>query len=264
MSNSDLHPVIRGDGESVLMLHGVISDAAFFSEFSSFLSARYRTVAYDRTGYGIRPEPEDRSAYTVSAQAEEAADVIREYCGGEVWVFGNSAGGMIALELYRNHPELVRGLILLEPSFGLDPESEEELRGWNTELNSYVREGRIKKALPAFARVTGNTGSSDGSIRGMKRTYKNLHNFMFGELNEVQGYRPEESYLKSISVPVRIILTENGRGRLFGKTSARAAQRLGWGVSLFPGGHNAVNELPESCAEILMGVLEEIGNARRT
>ncbi|MCR5073066.1 MAG: alpha/beta hydrolase [Clostridiales bacterium] len=261
MGNTDLRPTITGEGESILLLHGVISDAAFFADFASFLSPRYRTVAYDRTGYGEQAEPEDREAYTVSSQAETAADVIREYCGGKAWVFGNSAGGMIALELYRIHPELVRGLILLEPSFGLDPDSEESLRGWNTELNTYIREGRIKKALPAFARVTGNVGSSDSSLREMKRTYKNLHNFMFGELNEVQSYRPEESFLKSISVPVRIVLTEDGADRLFGKTSARAAERLHWRTSFFPGGHNAVHESPESCAEILIGMLEEMKNA---
>lgn len=258
MRNTDPQPIIRGEGEPILLLHGVISDASFFSGFAGCLSSRYRTVAYDRSGYGDQPEPEDRSAFTVSSQAETAADVILEHCGGKAWIFGNSAGSMIALELYRIHPELVRGLILLEPSFALDSDSEEELRSWNTELNAYVREGRIKKALPAFARVTGKTGSSDGSLRDMKRTYHNLRNFMLGELNEVQSYRPEESFLKGISVPVRIVLTEKGAGMLFGKTSARAADLLDWKVSFFPGGHNAVNEFPEPCADTLIDILEEM------
>ncbi|MBQ5757503.1 MAG: alpha/beta hydrolase [Clostridia bacterium] len=263
MSNTFAQPCVLGEGESILLLHGVISDASFFADFASFLSSRYRTVAYDRTGYGNQPEPDDRTAYTVSSQAEKAADVIRKYCGEKAWVFGNSAGAMIALELYRIHPELVTGLILLEPSFALDRESEEELRSWNTELNTYVREGRIKKALPAFARVTGNAGSAGGSLSEMKRTYHNLHNFMFGELNEVQTYRPEERFLKNISVPVRIVLTEKGKDMLFGKTSARAAERLKWEVSIYPGGHNAVNKLPESCAAALIKDLEEMSNACR-
>ena len=261
MRNTDVQPIIRGEGEPILLLHGVISDASFFSDFASFLSSRYRTVAYDRAGYGDQPEPDDRSAYTVSAQAETAAEVVREYCGDRAWIFGNSAGSMIALELYRIHPELVRGLILLEPSIALDPDSEEELRGWNAELNAYFREARIKKALPAFARVTGKTGSFGGSFQEMKRTYKNLHNFMFGELNEVQNYRPEEAFFQSVSVPVRIVLTEDGAGRLFGKTSERAAERLNWKTSYFPGGHNAVSELPGPCAEILIGILEEMKHA---
>ena len=260
MSNTFAQPCVLGEGESILLLHGVISDASFFADFASFLSSRYRTVAYDRAGYGDQPEPDDRTAYTVSSQAEKAADVIREYCGGKAWVFGNSAGAMIALELYRIHPELVTGLILLEPSLALDHESEEELRSWNAELNSYVREGRIKKALPAFARVTGNAGSSGGSLRDMKRNYKNLQNFMLGELNEVQTYRPNESFLQCISVPVRIVLTERGKDMLFGRTSARGAGRLNWRTSFFPGGHNAVHESPKTCAEILIEILEEMGS----
>ena len=244
------------------MIHGVISDGSFFSQITRFLEDSFRVITYDRRGYGNAEKPAAGEGYSVREQAEDAARILCEYAEKPAWVFGNSAGSLIALELERIHPELVRGMVLFEPSFALDEESERILRGWNEELNGYVAEGRIKKALPAFGRVIGKDGSvlSDRSLDALKRTYGNLENFMHGELNEVQRYRPELSALQSINIPVRVVVSEKGRDLMFGRSSVLGAEIIGWRIAEFPGYHNTVAYYPEGCAACLKSILREAGS----
>lgn len=173
-----LHTVCCGEGVPLLMIHGIISDSTFFEQSASILAHCYRVITYDRRGYGqsIREKYED---YTVRTQAEDAAKILRAVCQEPAWVLGNSAGGLIGIELALLHPELIRGLVLVEPSLGYAQKEREKLLAWNRELNGYVAEGKIKKALPAFSKITGTTQQEEASfsLQTMRRTYQNLSAF---------------------------------------------------------------------------------------
>ena len=263
----DLNVNVHGSGEAVLMVHGIISDASFFDGAADVLKDKYKVIAYDRRGYGRNEDSataELRNAsgdavqkYTVAAQAEDAANVIKMYSDGPVWVFGNSAGGLISIELALKFPELVKGLILLEPSLVYDDESVRLIEEWNRELNGYVESKKIKRALPAFSRVIGGEASAEKmTLEQMKQTYKNLTNFMYGELNEVQHYRPEIETVKGIKCPVKIFVTEDGLDSIFAKTSLAGAEYVGWETVMVPGRHNMVKEKAEEFAKALDEVIE--------
>lgn len=246
------------------MIHGIISDSSFFSAITDCLSDYYTVITYDRCGYGDAPAANTASDYTICNQAADAFTVLKQCTSEPAWIFGNSAGSQIALELCKQHPEAVRGLILLEPALPCNSSSLESLQEWNQELNTYVESGRIKKALPAFARITGGTqavSSGQGqSLKEMQKTYKNLHNFMYGELNFIQRYEINPAYIEQLHVPVRIVITEDGRNMLFGKVSSMTAEALGLHADYFPGYHNTVNTHPTECAKRLRLILEEMDN----
>ena len=250
---------VAGEGESLLMIHGIISDGSFFHNIAEELKDTYQVIGYDRRGYGHAEKPADDS-YTVEAQAEDAAEVIRTYGKAPVWILGNSAGGLIAIELCLKHPELVRGLLLLEPSLAYDEESIALLRAWNEELNGFVQAKRIKRALPAFSRVIGQaeTGKSASTLEEMKQTYANLTNFMHGELNEVQHYAPPVDELQQIQQPIRVIITENGRNSIFATSSRHGAEILGWKCCSVPGYHNALKDEAAAAAICIRTQLEEM------
>ena len=241
------------------MLHGIMSGASFFDEAAEALSNDYRVITYDRRGYGGEPAPADGD-YTVSTQAEDAAAVLASQATGPAWVFGNSAGGLIAVELCLRHPELVRGLVLLEPSLVVDDESRQEIAAWNAELNGYLASNRIKRALPAFARVVGDPSGGKGatSLAQMRAAYANLDNFMHGELNEVQRYAPSPSVLATIDVPVCVLVTTEGRAGMFGRTSESGARALGWPVAFVEGYHNAARDNARAFAKTLRDVLGDM------
>ena len=255
----DLPFYIQGENEPLLMIHGIISSADFFNGISDCLKKDFKMISYDRRGYGLS-EQENIKDFTVSSQAEDAAKILSENVKEPAWIFGNSAGGLIAIELALKYPELVRGLILMEPSLAFDDESKTMIAEWNSELNGYVQAKKIKKALPAFSRVIGNENEKKESVTlsEMKQTYKNLSNFMFGELNEVQNYRPEKTDVKSMDVPVVIYVTEDGVESIFAKTSLNGAKELEWKVEMIPGYHNTVKENPLEISKYIKKTIDEM------
>lgn len=70
-------------------------------------------VAPDLLGHGRSPW---RAPWTIDANAAALAAVLTE----PVVVVGHSFGGAIALHLAATRPELVTGLVLLDPAVGLD------------------------------------------------------------------------------------------------------------------------------------------------
>ena len=251
----DLNVNVRGSGEAVLMVHGIISDASFFDGAADVLKDKYKVIAYDRRGYGKNEDTLQQ--FTVAAQAEDAANVIKMYSDGPAWVFGNSAGGLISIELALKFPELVKGLILLEPSLVYDDESVRLIEEWNRELNGYVESKKIKRALPAFSRVIGGEASAEKmTLEQMKQTYKNLTNFMYGELNEVQHYRPDIETVRGIKCPVKIFVTAEGQDSIFAKTSVAGAKTVGWDIIEVPGRHNMAKEKATEFARALDETIE--------
>ena len=247
-----------GQGEDVLLIHGIISDKSFFEPLMEELKDHYHLIAYDRRGYGQnRFDPE--LDYSLTAQAEDAAKVLKA-CGGKApaWIVGNSAGGLIALALYLAHPELVRGLLILEPSLTFDEASDRAVKEWNRELNGYVLSGDIKKAIPAFARVIAQPAEekASSSMKELKRAIGNLPAFMLGELNEVQRYRPAKEEFADLKVPIRVLVTEGGRDTLFGTTSLSGAAVMGWEVAFLEGYHNALKDRPKASADALRKLIE--------
>ena len=247
---------VQGTGEPLLMIHGIMGDGSFFDEAAACLAPHYRVITYDRRGYGACEKPND-GTYTVAAQANDAAELLMQLCDEPAWVFGNSAGGLIALELALTHPHLVRGLVLLEPSLTLDADSRAAIDAWNAELNGYVAAGRIKRAFPAFARVVGDPsgGRSGQSMAELRRAMANLDTFMHGELNEVQHYGRTREELAQVALPVAVMVTERGADGLFGTTSLAGARILGWPVEMIAGYHNVARDNPQLLATRLVDVL---------
>lgn len=245
----------KGAGTPLVMVHGIISDSSFFEESAEILAEDYQVITYDRRGYGENTR-EKYSDYSVHAQAEDLAEILGTYCSEPAWVVGNSAGGLIAIEAALFYPELIRGMILIEPSLGYEETEREKLLSWNQELNQYVKEGRIKSALPAFSRITGGgKGKKSASLKEIKRSYQNLSAFMYGELNEVQRYLPPAESLKRLPMPVLVAVTEGGRNSIFATSSETGAMKLGWPVVTLPGFHNVAKDLPSEFAACIKELL---------
>ncbi len=254
-------PVIEcGTGPDILLIHGIISDKSFFEGLMDEMKSDYHLIAYDRRGYGDSEKAED---YSIEAQADDAALVLKEYAKDRAWIVGNSAGGMVALSLFLRHPELVRGMMLMEPSLVFDPESEQLIRQWNTQLNDYVDQKRIKKALPAVAEVIGDKSDAapaGQSIADFKRTYKNLETFMLGELNDIQGFRPAPEEFKGTDVPIMVLISEEGRNSIFARTSLAGAEIMEWPVKYLTGYHNTLSRNPKDGAARLKSYISEMEN----
>ena len=74
-----------------------------------------RVIAYDRAGYG---SSDPAAPVTVAQQVGDLAALIESLGSGPVVVAGHSWGGLLAQLLAGSRPDLVAGLVLVDPAVG--------------------------------------------------------------------------------------------------------------------------------------------------
>jgi pimeloyl-ACP methyl ester carboxylesterase len=105
-----------GQGRPVLMLHGWTCDGTDWSWQAPELERRYRVLVVDQRGHGHSDTP--RGSYRPQVLADDAASLLQAVAPGQAAVvFGHSMGGVVASALAVRHPELVAGLVLVDPTY---------------------------------------------------------------------------------------------------------------------------------------------------
>jgi pimeloyl-ACP methyl ester carboxylesterase len=109
-----VHVHIAGEGPPVVLLNGngsMVQDWLVSGLFDRLRRA-YRVIAIDRPGYGHTERRRDR-VWTPYAQAELVRRTLAHLGVEKPIVLGHSWGTIVALALALEHPETVRGLVLL-------------------------------------------------------------------------------------------------------------------------------------------------------
>ncbi|GAB3304975.1 alpha/beta fold hydrolase [Geodermatophilus aquaeductus] len=101
-------------GPAVVLVHGLGGSHGNWDLLAPLLTPTCRVWALDLPGFG-RSEPGERRA-TVPANVEVLQRFLREVVGEPVVLVGNSMGGMISLFTASGAPDLVHGLVLLDPA----------------------------------------------------------------------------------------------------------------------------------------------------
>ncbi len=114
-SGVSLHYVERGSGPPVVFIHGGGRDYRYWDKHLESFARRYRVVAYSRR----YAPPNDNSPiipdYSALVDAADLVALIRRLDLGPAHLVGASIGGVAALFLTVQHPELVKTLVLAEP-----------------------------------------------------------------------------------------------------------------------------------------------------
>jgi pimeloyl-ACP methyl ester carboxylesterase len=109
-----IHYYTGGEGEPLLLLHGLAGSSGNWVELLPDLLQRHRVIAVDLPGHaGSAKAPRGTS---IDDFAAVAAEVLGAEVERPVLVAGHSFGGLVALRLARARPELVRGLLLISPA----------------------------------------------------------------------------------------------------------------------------------------------------
>lgn len=118
-----------GTGDPVVFVHGLPGSASDWGAVPAQLAALgYRTIVYDRAGYGFssRP-PEVPGRYTLTSNARELAGLLAALGLERATLVGWSYGGGIVQTLAVESPQLLSRLVLLSSVGPLevpDPEGE--------------------------------------------------------------------------------------------------------------------------------------------
>jgi pimeloyl-ACP methyl ester carboxylesterase len=116
---------MTGQGDTVLMVHGMASDSRTWDAATERLAKSYRVLAPDLPGHG---ESEQAGGdYSLGARASFLRDLLRELNIARAAVVGHSLGGGVAMQLAYQHPEYCDRLVLVA-SGGLGPDVSRLLR----------------------------------------------------------------------------------------------------------------------------------------
>lgn len=109
-----------GQGEPVVVfVHGLPLDnmSSYFMTLAPELAKHARLVLYDLRGHGRSEQPP--TGYTGEDMAADLAAIVEALGEERVFIVGHSFGGYVALRYAANHPERVRGLVLLDAQSGV-------------------------------------------------------------------------------------------------------------------------------------------------
>lgn len=101
----------HGQGDVVVLLHGLGSSVLDWEYQIPALAARYRVIAIDIRGHGRSDKP--KGPYAVAMFAADVAKVMEKLELGPTHIIGISMGGMIAFQLAVDKPTLCRSLTII-------------------------------------------------------------------------------------------------------------------------------------------------------
>jgi pimeloyl-ACP methyl ester carboxylesterase len=105
--------------ETVLLLHGGLSNSDdLLDTVGSAIGEHYRMVAFDRRGHGRTADIPGPLHY--DEMATDTIAVLEQIVGGAAHLIGWSDGGIIALLVARQRPDLVGRMVLIGANFHHD------------------------------------------------------------------------------------------------------------------------------------------------
>ncbi|WP_328943816.1 alpha/beta hydrolase [Streptomyces sp. NBC_00250] len=111
---TEIHYEDKGEGPALLLVHGHPFDHTMWQPQIDRFSATHRVIAPDLRGYGRTPLGARQDKTGLGDFAEDLIDLLDALRIDDCVLAGLSMGGQIAMELYRRHPERIRGLVLAD------------------------------------------------------------------------------------------------------------------------------------------------------
>jgi pimeloyl-ACP methyl ester carboxylesterase len=104
-----------GDGEWLIFLHGLASQAHMFDLVAPKLIDSFRIVAIDQRGHGLSDKPD--SGYDCATVTSDLDAILRALKIDRAVLAGHSWGGNVAVQYAADHPDRVSSLILIDGGF---------------------------------------------------------------------------------------------------------------------------------------------------
>jgi pimeloyl-ACP methyl ester carboxylesterase len=108
--------VDEGAGEPVVLIHGAFVDHRLWRQQIDALARSYRVIAPSLHHHWPEPWDGRGEPFSVRRNVADIAGLVRSLDLGKVHLVGHSMGGMVAVELARSNPDMLRTLTLADPA----------------------------------------------------------------------------------------------------------------------------------------------------
>ena len=270
----ELYCEVRGNGRPLLMIAGGGGDGASYSAVADILSDEFKVITYDRRA-NARSTMNDPQNFEISQQSRDAAAVLRAAGETSAFVFGNSSGAVIALDMAKTQPQALRAIVVHEPPLArVHPNA----RKWQRFFAGvYLMAFRFGATLAMLRFAFGIGVFFDFSFRQAIKAARTARKareksqeqyldqkvvidfFLKQELLPVTNYLPDVELIKKNGVKVCMAAGKRSldQKRFYAQTAPILAERLGCEMVTFPGHHASFVDMPDEFAATLLRVLRK-------
>ncbi len=196
-----------GDGEAVVLLHGLTATRRYVVMGSRYLPSHgRRTVAYDARGHGESDPAGEHDAYEYSDLVADLGSLLDELGLERAMLAGASMGAHTALAYALAHPERVSGLGLITPAFD-GHVREEGLGEWDA-LADGLERGGVEGFVEAWTPPADERWRETATIVVRQRLARHRHPKAVADaLRVVPRSKPFDSLdqLEELDVPALVV-----------------------------------------------------------
>jgi pimeloyl-ACP methyl ester carboxylesterase len=262
---ASLYYEVRGTGPVLLLIPGGPADASIFAGIADVLAKHYTVVTYDPRGNSrssLDGPPEDWQA---DVHGDDAARLIEALGGGAAYVFGNSSGALVGLNLAARYPQRVRTLVAHEPpAMELLPDAAAQRARAQEVYDTYRSQG-VGPAMQKFMTMAGLKGGPPPQTAGsqptpemmesMARMGRNAELFLAHVIRQNSAFVPDIQALRKGSPSIVVAGGSESDNQPAYRAAVALADRLGLTVVRFPGDHGGFMMRPDAFAAKLQEVL---------
>ena len=117
----EMYYEITGEGEYLLLIHGLGSSTRDWEEQVPIFSQKYQVITLDLRGHGKTDKP--KGPYSMRMFAEDIAELLKKLEIKSIHILGISLGGGIAFQFAVDYPELVKSLIIVNAAIEIPLDS---------------------------------------------------------------------------------------------------------------------------------------------
>jgi pimeloyl-ACP methyl ester carboxylesterase len=248
-----------GSGPELVLIHGTGMDGASLLPLARLLGDRLRVTRYHRRGTSRWPGPHESAPSSAEEHADDLAELVSGLGGGApVHLFGASFGGVVALELVRRRPDLVRSAALFEPAAAGAGEVPAAAASLLASFERWIGRGEPERAAELFHRRLLSEALWRRLLPQAQARARGQWRHIHGDLAATVAFRMPPAELSAIGVPV--LLLRGGRSPAVFEAPVRAlaaALPRARCARIEPAGHqsfgSAWQELAEALAAFTLG-----------
>jgi pimeloyl-ACP methyl ester carboxylesterase len=247
-----------GKKPPLVLLHSLTLDGSCWSPWARALEARFDVVMPDARGHGDSSTP--ATGYSYDELAADVVGLMQGLALASPVLLGHSMGGMTAALVAAQHPMLLRGLVLADPTF-LSPETQREVYASGAATEQHRR--LLARSLPEVR--------SDLRARHPHRSQELVERIAHARLRtRLEAFAvlapPNPDFrqlIRAIRVPTLLVI--GGRGGVVSGELAAELQGLNGRVQvaqIVEAGHALHLDQPERFSALLDAFLRSLGEPR--
>lgn len=114
-----LHTHILGQGQPLVLLHGLFGSADNWGSIAKHFSQHYQVISVDLRNHGRSPHSDSQ---TYAEMADDLLEVLNTLGLAKIHLLGHSLGGKVAMQFATQYPEKVSKLIVVDMAMRTYPD----------------------------------------------------------------------------------------------------------------------------------------------